>query len=508
MTSLVWFRNDLRIADHAPLRRAANDESMIALYCFDPRQFGKTSYGFDPTGRHRTKFLLQSVADLRQNLRRLGGELIIRRGRPEEIVGPLVQRHGVTRLHHHEPPGTEEAAIGAAVGEICQARGCAVSAEIGDTLYHLDDLPFEVADTPELYTRFRKQVEDECTIAAPLDRPARLPAPPPGLDPGELPTAQQLGQDAAEMHERSTTNLVGGESAAWDRIEAYFWSADRLRVYKETRNGMLELDDSSKFSAYLACGCLSPRSIAAEVSRYEAERVANQSTYWMIFELLWREYFRLIERKHGRRLYRPGGLLGKTIPWRNNDVLFEAWTQGKTGFPLVDANMRELAATGLMSNRGRQNVGSFLTKNLGIDWLRGAQWFESLLVDYDVASNYGNWAYVAGVGNDARGFRFFNILKQSHDYDADGSYVKHWLPELANVPTAHVHSPWTMSPGEARTAGVELGVNYPAPVVDLFESAAKNEAIYNEATGRGGGRRRGSRNATASRKRDRRGHKR
>lgn len=247
---------------------------------------------------------------------------------------------------------------------------------------------------------------------------------------------------------------------------------------------MLELDDSSKFSAYLANGCLSPRSIAAEVLRYEDARVANQSTYWMIFELLWREYFRLIERKHGSRLYRPGGLRGTPIPWRNNDSLFECWTRGKTGYPLVDANMRELAATGFMSNRGRQNVGSFLTKNLGIDWLRGAEWFESLLIDYDVASNYGNWAYVGGVGNDARGFRFFNILKQSRDYDADGSYVRHWLPELADVPTEHVHSPWTMSRGEAKAAGVEIGVDYPAPVVDLYESAAKNEAIYNQATGR------------------------
>ncbi len=152
-----------------------------------------------------------------------------------------------------------------------------------------------------------------------------------------------------------------------------------------------------------------------------------------------------------------------------------------TGFPLVDANMRELAATGFMSNRGRQNVASFLTKNLGIDWRMGAEWFESLLIDYDVCSNYGNWNYTAGVGNDARGFRYFNIPKQAQDYDRQGTYVKHWLPELAALPAAKVHTPWLLQSVEQKRLGVRLGVDYPWPVVDLAKSVQVNERIYNRA---------------------------
>jgi deoxyribodipyrimidine photo-lyase len=134
-----------------------------------------------------------------------------------------------------------------------------------------------------------------------------------------------------------------------------------------------------------------------------------------------------------------------------------------------------------MSNRGRQNVASFLTKNLGIDWRWGAEWFESLLIDYDPSSNWGNWNYTAGIGNDARGFRFFNIYKQSKDYDPQGTYVKLWLPELAGVPAAKVHDPSKLPSIEQQRCGVQMGVDYPHPVVDLFKSAAANERIYNDS---------------------------
>jgi deoxyribodipyrimidine photo-lyase len=166
------------------------------------------------------------------------------------------------------------------------------------------------------------------------------------------------------------------------------------------------------------------------------------------------------------------------IPWKQDWKRFEIWQTGNTGFPLVDANMRELADTGFMSNRGRQNVASFLTKNLGIDWRMGAEWFESRLIDYDPCSNWGNWNYTAGIGNDARGFRFFNINKQAQDYDPLGEYVKHWLPELADLPTSKVHQPWKLLPIEQKRFNVRLGVDYPHPVVDLFASAKVNEEIY------------------------------
>ena len=264
-------------------------------------------------------------------------------------------------------------------------------------------------------------------------------------------------------------------------MREYIWDHDRLRVYKHTRNGMLAVDDSSKLSTWLANGSLSPRTVAAEVARYEIERIANESTYWLIFELLWRDYFQFIAAKHGRHLFQVGGLQRNRLPWEHSIERFNAWKLGRTGYPLVDANMQELAATGYMSNRGRQNVGSFLTKNLGIDWRMGAEWFESLLIDYDVASNYGNWNYVAGVGNDARGFRFFNITKQAHDYDPAGEYVRHWLPALADVPDGRIHKPWELSNEEQTRFGVQVGRDYPAPIVDLFDSANANRAKYEAA---------------------------
>ena len=174
------------------------------------------------------------------------------------------------------------------------------------------------------------------------------------------------------------------------------------------------------------------------------------------------------------------------MPWKEDWDRFDLWREGKTGFPLVDANMREITATGFMSNRGRQNVASFLTKNLGINWQMGAEWFESLLIDYDVCSNWANWNYTAGVGNDARGFRFFNITKQAKDYDLQGEYVKHWLPELTNLPASKVHEPWKLLPVEQQRFDVRLGVDYPNPIVDLFKSAEANEKVYNAAFSIGG----------------------
>ena len=196
---------------------------------------------------------------------------------------------------------------------------------------------------------------------------------------------------------------------------------------------------------------------------------------------MWRDFFQFICAKHGDRIFYPSGLQNISIPWKEDWQRFELWQEGKTGFPLIDANMRELAATGFMSNRGRQNVASFLTKNLGINWILGAEWFESLLIDYDVCSNWGNWNYTAGVGNDARGFRYFNTMKQSRDYDRKGKYIKHWLPELASLPGDKVHDPGKLSIQEQKQFGVRLGVDYPRPVVNFFQSVKANEKVYNNA---------------------------
>ncbi|MDX1977162.1 MAG: DASH family cryptochrome [Pseudanabaenaceae cyanobacterium bins.68] len=482
---LIWYRQDLRIFDHQPLW-AAQDQITIPFYCFDQRQFGETSFGFPKTGKFRAQFMIESVANLRQNLQKLGSDLIVRQGLPEQILPAIATTLKIDAVYFHTEVTAEEVEVEKLV---TQALGSVKIRKFwGHTLHALEHLPFELSQTPELFTNFRKQVEQQCLIAPPCPAPSQLT---PwqtlaDLDPGEIPSLHQLiGElnSAPQPLDRGGLDFKGGETAAQARLRAYIWEGNHLKTYKQTRNQMLGADYSSKFSAWLALGCISARAIAAEVQRYEAEIIANDSTYWLIFELLWRDYFRLIAAKHGDRLFRRSGLQGIAIPWQQDWARFQLWQQGKTGFPLVDANMQELAATGFMSNRGRQNVASFLTKNLGIDWRMGAEWFESCLIDYDVCSNWGNWNYTAGVGNDARGFRFFNILKQSTDYDPSGEYVKHWLPVLQNLPPHHVHQPNQLSISEQQKFGITLGVDYPHPIVDLFKSAKANQRIYEQAIG-------------------------
>lgn len=490
MSIIVWYRNDLRVQDHEPLHAAATQsEQVIPVYCFDPRQFAQTHYGFPKTGAFRAQFLLESIADLCRQLRSLGSDLVIHRDRPEVVLPAIAQATGATAVYYHREVTSEELAVERAIQQALVPLGVKLRAFWGHTLVHPDDLPFEVDQVPEVFTSFRKSVEQTFTVQTPWQQPARLAALPTALVTEALPTLPALGLELPPPDPRGVLPFQGGETIGMQRLQDYIWTADCLKSYKETRNGLLGANYSSKFSAWLALGCLSPRTIYAQVQAYEEQRVRNDSTYWLVFELLWRDYFRWIAAKHSDHLFRLSGLRGLHLPWKEDWELFDRWRQGQTGYPLVDANLRELAATGFMSNRGRQNVASFLTKNLGVNWQMGAEWFESLLVDYDVCSNWGNWNYTAGVGNDARGFRFFNIVKQSQDYDPNGDYVKHWCPELANVPAGKVHQPWKLLPVEQQRYQVQLGMDYPAPIVDLFESAKANEQMYEQATKRNSQRR-------------------
>lgn len=482
---LIWFRTDLRLHDHKPLYDAVDANAQIVpLYCIDPRQFEQTSFGFPKTGAHRARFLIESLADLRQSLQSRGSDLVVRQGQPEAVIPELVKAHQIDAVYYHREVTAEELAVEHGLKDALEPLGTKLVGYWGATLYHPDDLPFSISRIPEVFTQFRKAVEKDAAINVALPTPEQLPLLPEGLTVGEIPTLADLGLEPAEPDPRAVMVFEGGETAGKRRLHDYFWQGDHLKRYKETRNGMLGADYSSKFSPWLAMGCLSPRYIHGQVQEYEEQRTRNQSTYWLVFELLWRDYFRFICAKHCDRIFYPSGLQGISIPWQQDWERFERWQNGTTGIPLVDANMRELKVSGFMSNRGRQNVASFLTKNLGIDWRMGAEWFESLLIDYDVCSNYGNWNYTAGVGNDARGFRYFNIPVQASKYDAKGQYVKHWLPELAEVPANKVHEPWTLSREEQKRYGVTLGVDYPNPVVNLQQSVKANERIYNQALGR------------------------
>ncbi len=480
---LIWYRNDLRVHDRLALAEAVEQSAeIIPVYCFDDCLFGKTPFGFAKTGNFRAQFLIESVADLRTSLQKLGSDLVIRRGLPEEIIPAIAEQLKVDQVSYSKEITAEEKQVEKKLCQALATKNIKVKTYWEATLYLPEDLPFDISQTPELYTNFRKQVEKHSQINISIAVPTKLP-PLPKIELGEIPTLADLNLSTPEYDQRSVLRFQGGETEAIKRLEDYFWQTDCLQEYKKTRNGMLGANYSSKFSAWLALGCISPRYINDQVIKYEAARVKNDSTYWLIFELIWRDFFRFIVAKHGNQVFKLEGMQKISIPWQEDWQRFDLWREGNTGYPLVDANMREIAATGFMSNRGRQNVASFLTKNLGINWKMGAEWFESLLIDYDVCSNWGNWNYTVGVGNDARGFRYFNIVKQTKDYDPQGEYVKHWLPELAAVPGDKVREPNKLSPEEQKRYGVNLGVDYPRPVVDFFKSVKANEKVYQSAVG-------------------------
>ncbi|AFY74906.1 cryptochrome, DASH family [Synechococcus sp. PCC 7502] len=478
---IVWFRNDLRSHDHEALYRAIQTKAqIIPIYCIDPRHFAQTSFGFPKTGSFRAKFLLESLTDLRNKFISLGSNLIIRQGLPELVIPELAAQIQATDVYFHAEVTSEEIKVEAKLIDNLKKISIKSESFWGNTLYHPDALPFAIDRLPELFTSFRKEVEKFCTVNPCVPIPTYLPSLQ-DLEIGEMPTLEELGLEPAIADPRAVIKFIGGETQALERLDYYFWQSDLIATYKETRNAMLGGNYSSKFSPWLALGCISPRYIYAQIQKYEQERIKNDSTYWLVFELLWRDYFRFIATKHGNRIFKVSGLQGINLPWSEDLDKFKLWQMGKTGFPLIDANMQELAATGFMSNRGRQNVASFLTKNMGINWQLGAEWFESMLIDYDVCSNWGNWNYTAGVGNDARGFRYFNILKQSQDYDPEGKYVKHWLPALQSVPTVKVHTPWKLLEIEQERSQIRIGKDYPAPILDLDHSVKVNQKAYNSA---------------------------
>lgn len=476
-TLLVWFRNDLRVRDNEILHETAQRaDRVLPLYCFDPRHFGTTRWGFDKTGPFRAQFLIESVADLRHSLQGRGTDLIVRKGTPETIIPELVRAYDVDGVYVHKEVGTEEEAVETAVEEALDATDAIIQYRWGKTLYHADDIPFRKHEIPAVYTQFRKKTEKRARVRSTLPAPDNLAPLPDDLDPVDIPSVDDLGLEPTPIDDRAVLDFTGGESEGLERVNDYIWTRDRLKVYKKTRNGLLGADYSSKFSPWLAHGCVSPRTIHEEVRRYEDERVSNKSTYWMIFELIWRDFFTFIARKHGAQLFAADGPMERGIDWNDDPEAFKRWATGTTGFPFIDANMRELNRTGFMSNRGRQNVASFLTKNLNLDWRLGASYFESKLIDYDVGSNWGNWAYNSGVGHDPRD-RYFNILSQANRYDSNGAYVKHWLPELQELPADQVHTPWQLFPGQKAMYGLNGPDGYPDPMIDL---EASYERLRNE----------------------------
>ena len=478
-TAIWWVRRDSRLHDNPTLAAAAEAEALLPVYCFDPAHYGRQPYGgsdsfqFTKTGAHRAAFQRETVADLRNSLREHNSDLLIRHGEPASELAAIASEIDADRIYTQQLPTPEEAETAQAVSEACNPP---LETQWTHTLYHPEDLPSPLSQLNDTYTPFRKAVEDHSEIRPTVETPSLPPLPAATPELGKIPSLSELDESLSQppSDDRAALSFAGGETAAKQRVSSYLWADDLLRTYKETRNGLLGADFSSKLSAWLSAGCLSPRYVASEVDRYEDERVANDSTYWLIFELIWRDFFQFQVAKHGSQFFSLGGLQARgELDWRQPEAdtsdatrAFDRWCRGETGVPFVDAAMRELNATGYQSNRARQNAASFLVNDLGIDWRQGAAYFETQLVDYDPCSNYGNWAYIAGVGNDSRD-RAFDIMWQANRYDPDAEYVTHWLPELAGLAPEDAHAPWTMSATEQADAGID----YPDPLIEIETDA-------------------------------------
>jgi deoxyribodipyrimidine photo-lyase len=416
-TGIVWFRSNCRLYDNPALKAACDEcDNIICVYIFDEIQHSK-KFGLVSIGPFRQQFIHESLTDLDNQLQIRGNALIILRGRADECLSRIASYFNDVTLYSQRMPGWYEQQQENKLNGLMACVFTPVA-----TLIDFEKLPFTLEKLPGSFTSFRKKVEKQFVISRPTSIPEKIPR----LKSIEV-TPYTIDQSNRKRDSRSAFKFHGGEASASRRLVEYIWNTDCLAHYKETRNQLIGANYSSKFSAWLAQGCLSPQFIYQQVKRYEEKVISNESTYWLIFELLWRDYFYLSAVKHGAELFKAGGI--KNIEYRGSQdqTLFNKWCNGTTGEPFIDANMRELKQTGFMSNRGRQNVASYLIHEMALDWRLGARWFEHCLIDYDAASNYGNWNYLAGNGHDPRSQRHFNIEKQAATYDPDGQFQALWL---------------------------------------------------------------------------------
>ncbi len=426
--NIVWFRNDLRTKDQKSLFEACQQtENVLGVYCFDPRHFETMKYGFKKTEKYRAKFLIESVTQLHDNLKSLNISLWVEHDEPAKIFEKLAERYRIKTVFFQTEWTDEEKQVETEVKSVLTNTD--FIDHYNQFLFHPDDVPYnDFSQIPEVYTNFRKRCEKQCHVRE------EIPVPDKRSDENlleintQIPSLKDLGLEEFEVDSRSAFPFQGGEDSAWKRLQHYFWDTKKLQYYKKTRNELLGTDYSSKFSAWLANGSISAVSIYHEVKAFEKEIKKNQDTYWLIFELIWRDYFKYISLKHGNKIFQLGGILNKDYDWGTNKKAFQQWIQGNTPEPFVNANMIEIRETGFMSNRGRQNVNSYWAKEWKQDWRIGAAYFEAMLVDYDVHSNWGNWMYNSGVGNDPRD-RKFNIKSQADRYDANGKYQRTWLQD-------------------------------------------------------------------------------
>lgn len=424
-TALVWFRNDLRTKDNKSLSEATKThQNVVGIYCLDPRFFETNAFGFLKIEKFRTKFLLETLTELRQNLFNLNISLLFYIEKPEFIVPKITTQFSIDSIFFQKEWTYEEKRVTNLVVDKLP-NTISITETYDQFLFHPDDIPFSFDKIPQVFSDFRRKVEKYVSVRE-IFHPEKK-------EPNNLvenlttiPEITKLGFEDFNQPPSSAFPFIGGENEALKRLNYYFFESKKLGFYKKTRNGLIGTDYSSKFSPWLANGSISAKTIYWNIINFEKNQLKNESTYWLFFELIWRDYFKYISLKFKNKIFSLEGILDKNYQWNRNKNSINNWINGTTKDNFVNANMIELNKTGWMSNRGRQNVASYFAKELNLDWRIGAAYFEAMLLDYDVHSNYGNWMYVSGVGNDPRD-RKFNTQLQASRYDENGSYRKLWL---------------------------------------------------------------------------------
>lgn len=409
---LVWFRNDLRLHDNEMLVEAVSKaDEILPVYIFDPRHFEKTHYHTFKTGAARTKFLIESVTSLQTSLQDLGGNLMVLTGKPEEIIPVLVERHDISEVYHHREVASEETAISVKVEDALWKLRVNLKHFIGHTLYNKEDLPFPIKDIPDVFAQFKKKTERDAIVKPCFTTPQTINFV--SLENwGEIPQIGQLLQDETASMLKIDSGFRGGEKEALTHLHDYLHEGEEIALANAT---LKKHEIVSKLSAWLGLGCLSPREVYWKMKEAEANYGVKPYFHQIVLGLLWRDYYRFMFKKYGNTFFRPQGFKKDGLPLQleNNEAL-QNWKDGQTGQPLVDVCMLELNAVGYINQVARQLVATYLVKELEVSWVLGAAYFEEQLIDYCPASNWGNWAAIAGVGNDQKlsnSFDFEKLLK-------------------------------------------------------------------------------------------------
>ena len=409
--NIFWFRNNLRIHDNYPLVQCIKDSTSISFVYIVNRHLRV----LDGHENHKNKFLIDALNQLKINLSDWGHELYIIEGDPSDIFSSLAKQHQINKIYCEKIVSPYEK------DEELSITQTDVLSFWDSTLLNIDDLDFDVIDLPDTFTTFRKKVELK-PITATLYEGLTLPKPAnlSNINSYQLPNFDIKYIGSVDFLNHYTIC----ENGAQKYVKDYF-SDKKALEYKQTRNKLMGNDFSTKFSVWLAHGLISARQIFTSLKNYEESNGANESTYWILFELLWRDYFRLLHFKYNRKLYFQFGLKNKEINETSQDNISNL-EEANTESSFINAGIRELQNSGFLSNRMRQILASFIIFEMKIDWRIGADFFQKYLIDFDIYSNQGNWIYIAGYGTDPRGGRRFNVEKQKNTHDIDNQYEMCW----------------------------------------------------------------------------------